>query len=99
MNKINSMSPISRPAAKEGQGQMKQTDTVGSSPSADAGPSSKVVLTGMAQAMMQAQKAVDETQEIDEQRVVDIQAALSNGSYQIDADRIASALIDSEKQF
>lgn len=96
MNKINSMSPVSRPAAKEGQGHLKQAD-VGSSSSVDAGPSSKVVLTGMAQAMMQAQKAVDETPEIDEQRVADIQAALSNGSYQIDAERIASALIDSEK--
>jgi negative regulator of flagellin synthesis FlgM len=98
MNKIDSVSPISSAATKEGQGRMQQTAAADNSRPVTAGPSSKVELTGMAHAMMQAQKVVDDTPDIDEQRVAEIKAAISNGSYQIDADRIAAALVDTDKQ-
>lgn len=93
MNKINSVAPITSAAAKEGQGSLKKPGGVEEYHAAEAGPSSKVALTGIALAMAQAQKIADETPEVDEQKVESLRAAIQDGSYEIDVDRIASGLL------
>jgi len=99
MNKISNVSAVSSTAAREGQGSLKRSTDVGEYRSVESGPSSKVALTGMALAMAQAQRIAEETPAIDEQRVEEIRTAIANGSYSIDADRTAAALLAAEKDF
>ncbi len=96
MNKINSVSSISSAAAREGQGSLRKTADAGEHRNVDAGPSSQVALTGMALAMVEAQQLAEQTPEIDVQRVDEIRDAIASGSYSIDADRIASVLLQME---
>ncbi len=96
MNKISSVSSISSAAAREGQGSLRKTGDAGEHRSVDGGPSSQVALTGMALAMAQAQQLAEQTPDMDEQRVNEIRDAIASGSYNIDADRIASVLLKME---
>lgn len=96
MNKISSVSSISSAAAREGQGSLRKTDGGGDHHGVDGGPSSQVALTGMALAMVEAQQVAEQTPDVDEQRVAEIRDAIASGSYNIDADRIASVLLTME---
>jgi negative regulator of flagellin synthesis FlgM len=99
MNKISSVSSISSAAAREGQGSLRKSGDAGEQRSIDGGPSSKVALTGMALAMVEAQQIAEKTPDIDEQRVAEIRDAIASGSYNIDADRIASLLLKLDNDF
>lgn len=96
MNKISNVSSVSSMAAREGQGSLRKAGDAGEHRNVEAGPSSKVALTGMALAMARAERVAEETPPIDEKRVDEIRAAIADGSYSIDADRIASVLLAME---
>ena len=98
MNKISNVSSVSSSAAREGQGSLRKTGEAGEHRNVDAGPSSRVALTGMALAMAQAERIAEETPAIDERRVAEIRDAIASGSYTIDADRIASVLLKMENE-
>ncbi len=96
MNKISNVSSVTSAAAREGQGSLRKAGDVGEHRNIEAGPSSKVALTGMALAMAKAERIAEETPLIDEKRVDAIRAAIADGSYSIDAERIASVLLAME---
>ncbi len=99
MNKISNVSAVSSAATKEGQGSLRRPEGASEFRSVESGPSSKVALTGMARAMAQAQRIAEETPAVDAQRVEALRTAIANGSYSMDADRIAASLLAAEKEF
>ncbi len=63
---------------------------------ASAGSSDAVALTDTASAIKQAERALADQPAVDSARVERIRAAIADGSYEIDAQRIADKLVDME---
>ena len=67
-------------------------------PVAQAAEIAPVSLSKDAMELRDLQASVQSASDVDEARVEAIRASIANGSYRIDADRIASRLLDLEKQ-
>ncbi len=83
-----SQSPV---VASTGHEQQQQSN--GSSGNGDS-----VILTGLARSMQQAEASLAKQPVVDNERVNAIKEAITNGSYQIDDQRVAQKMIDFETQ-
>jgi len=79
------LEPVARPAPV--------TPTAPAQPQAD-----NVHLTGSARSMAALAQAVFDAPEVDAGRVQDLQQSIQNGSYRIDAGRIADRLLQLEQE-
>ena len=83
---------------------------VGSTPGGDqrpkaAGPASpaapagaQVQLSSLSSGMQKAEQVIAATPVVDEARVTEIKQAISDGRFQVDANKVADGLIDSVRQ-
>lgn len=62
----------------------------------DSGGAAEVRLSDAAQALQAADKSLDATPDVDEARVNALRNAIANGSYSIDARRVAERMMDFE---
>lgn len=67
-------------------------------PSQQGSGSDKVELSTLSSSLQKAEAAISETPVVDRSRVEEIKLAISEGRFKIDADKIASGLIDSVRQ-
>ncbi|MAL98316.1 MAG: flagellar biosynthesis anti-sigma factor FlgM [Alteromonadaceae bacterium] len=92
----NSVSP-QRPGTTERSSDAasaSRTDTA-SSPAASARDS--VSLSARAEAMKQAEQQLRDQPEIDDARVAEIRQALADGTYKVDAEKLAQKMLEMDK--
>lgn len=63
-------------------------------PEVDVGVSDKVAISGKAKEAAKAKEIARSAPEANEEKVARLKEAIANGSYKIDADRIANKLVD-----
>lgn len=63
-------------------------------PEIDTGISDKVAISGRAKEASKAKAIAHSSPDVDEARVAKLKAAIQNGSYKVDADKIADRLVD-----
>lgn len=70
----------------------------GTTPAASVSPPAQdVQLTGGARQMAALEKALAEVPEVDMNRVEQLRSAIESGSYQVNAERVATKLVDMER--
>lgn len=66
---------------------------------AAAGAKPEVSLSSQAQRLSQLESNIQAAPAVDSQRVAEIKLALANGTYEINAERIASRMLDQDRLF
>lgn len=100
------MSPIDTSGIKSGIGvnvgrsdtEVRGDTTNRAGTSAKAAPSDSVQLTDTASRLAELQAKVTEMEGVDFERVQEIREQIADGTYSIDADRVANALLTMEKE-
>lgn len=72
-------------------------DSGGSAPSADASATADTHITDSARKLAALEQVVRDLPAVDEARVQQVSARLANGSYEVNAERIADKLLRSEQ--
>ncbi|WP_370978949.1 flagellar biosynthesis anti-sigma factor FlgM [Agaribacterium sp. ZY112] len=95
-NSINNASggPKSRSSGVQRQETNASSSAASSAPKEAKTASDSVTLSNTAQSMSKLEIALAEVPEIDNARVAEIREALQNGQYKIDADAIASKMLE-----
>lgn len=102
VNTINGISGHQSPRTGEGsRTQAGRSDAVTPQPQngAPSAAADSVSLTDTAARLRKLEGTLSELPEVDSGRVADIQAAIADGSYQINVDKIADKLLDFEASF
>lgn len=98
---INNLPPVNPGSAETGNSsgvkRGEQQAEGGASASRTASGPDQVSLTPTAQTLRNLEAQVADLPEVDQDRVQAIRDAIANGSYQIDADRVAARLMDMER--
>ena len=100
------MSPIDTSGIKSGIGvsvgrsdtEVRGDTTNEAATNAKAAPSDSVQLTDTASRLAELQAKVTEMEGVDFERVQEIREQIADGTYSIDADRVANALLTMEKE-
>lgn len=92
LNSVSSGTARSRNSA----GISTDTSTAGASKGASTSKSDHVILSGEAQALQRLEAKINGSPEIDSARVAKIKEAIANGSFEINADRIAERMLNSD---
>ena len=100
------MSPIDTSGIKSGIGvsvgrsdtEVRGDATNEAGTNAKAAPSDSVQLTDTASRLAELQAKVTEMEGVDFERVQEIREQIADGTYNIDADRVANALLTMEKE-
>lgn len=100
------MSPIDTSGIKSGIGvsvgrsdtEVRGDITNEAGTNAKAAPSDSVQLTDTASRLAELQAKVTEMEGVDFERVQEIREQIADGTYSIDADRVANALLTMEKE-
>ncbi|MBD8881881.1 MULTISPECIES: flagellar biosynthesis anti-sigma factor FlgM [Rhodanobacter] len=87
---------LQQPASPTGNSQATDSSSVTSSGAPAAQADDQLKLTDSAKALQQASRT--NATEVDSQRVEQVRQSLANGSYKIDAGRIADRLVSMEQQ-
>ena len=75
------------------------TRRAGGSPGrASAAPGAQVQLSSLSSSLQQAEAAVSATPVVDQSRVDEIKAAMAEGRFKVDAEKVADGLIESVRQ-
>lgn len=88
-------------SAQSAKSREEQTPSVakGTAEAKTAGARPEVSLSSQAQRLNQLESKIQSAPEVDSQRVAEIKLALANGTYQINAERIASRMLEQDRQF
>ncbi|HQZ03252.1 MAG TPA: flagellar biosynthesis anti-sigma factor FlgM [Thauera sp.] len=96
--KIESSSKPVATAATEPRSRPASSANTPSTNSISASSGDKVQLSSLSASLQKAEAAIAEAPVVDTQRVEEIKAAIANGEFKIDADRIAEGLISSVRE-
>lgn len=96
MNKIDGISSVKSIMAKGSQPQAP-TAPLSQSGAGQSDSDSNVVLTAAAQRMQEAEQQLRQYPEVDAERVSAIKAAVEEGRYSVDPERVATKLLDIEQ--
>jgi negative regulator of flagellin synthesis FlgM len=69
------------------------------SPGVNAGAADQVSLTNTATQLQAVQQTLSEVPEVNSDKVAALKAAIADGSYEVDANKLAQNLIEFEQQF
>lgn len=95
LNSTNNPSISPRRAGADSVNSTPSSSEASNSPKS-AASSSEVSISTEAQSMQRLEDAIEQSPEFDSARVEALRTAIENGDYSINADRIASAFIDSD---
>lgn len=89
----NSISEKTKAAGVEGAKEKRRPSPT-RAPEIETGVSEKVAISGRAKEAAQAKEIAKNAADVDEARVAKLKAAIRNGTYEVDADKIADRLVD-----